>query len=178
MKTYQKVIILAAVSVLLAACANKKGARGADGQAGMAGEGVYSQGYGSGAGGMGEGGRGSTAICGSAGSNVLASYFFEYDKNDVAASDMSSVQKQANQVANHGGAVIRIEGNTDERGSREYNNALGWRRANAVAELMKQYGASPNQLKVMSYGSERPLVSGNDEQAFQCNRRVDLNHAQ
>lgn len=177
MKTYQKIVILAVMSALSVGCASKKGARGA-GQGGMAGEGAYSQGYGGGAGGMGEGGRGSTAVCGSAGSNVLASYYFEFDKNDVAGSDMSSIQSQANQLANHHGAVIRIEGNTDERGSREYNNALGWRRANAVAELMKQYGASPNQLKVMSYGSERPLVSGNDEQAFQCNRRVDLNHAQ
>jgi peptidoglycan-associated lipoprotein len=171
MKQYQKLLILAAASVFVVACA-KKGPKGGMGMggAGAGADGAYAQGYGGTAGGMGGSGIGSIAACGKAGANVTTSYFFAFDSSELSPADMSSVQQHAGQIR----GPVRLEGNTDERGSREYNNALGWRRANAVKQAMEQYGVSGHQLKVVSYGSERPLAAGNDEQAFMCNRRVDL----
>ena len=69
-----------------------------------------------------------------------------------------------------------IAGHTDERGSREYNVALGERRANSVAELMRMSGVSRQQLRVVSYGKERPANLGHDEASHLQNRRVELTY--
>jgi len=75
---------------------------------------------------------------------------------------------------NHANGRIRLEGYTDQRGSREYNVALGWRRAKSVEKRMQRLGVQPEQLVVMSYGKERPVASGSSENAWQKNRRVHL----
>ena len=69
---------------------------------------------------------------------------------------------------------ITLEGNADERGSREYNIALGEQRAKSVASMMKVKGVSENQLQLVSYGEEKPAALGNDESAWEQNRRVEI----
>jgi peptidoglycan-associated lipoprotein len=71
---------------------------------------------------------------------------------------------------------VRVEGNTDERGSREYNLALGQRRADAVKQMMQLLGASGDQIETLSFGEEKPKASGHDESAWQENRRADIRY--
>lgn len=101
-------------------------------------------------------------------------YYFAYDDFSVHQEYMPSIKAQAQYLASHSGAKIRLEGHTDERGSREYNIGLGERRAMAVAQLLKMDGAAKSQISVVSYGAERPAVVGHDESAYRMNRRVDV----
>lgn len=104
-------------------------------------------------------------------------YFFDFDSNDVRADAMESIKVQADYLVKHPNVKIRLEGNTDDRGSREYNIALGWRRARSVLDVLKQYGVSPSQVVMISYGAEKPAACGEDERSYQCNRRVDLKYS-
>ena len=70
--------------------------------------------------------------------------------------------------------MITVEGHADERGSREYNIALGERRADAVRQLMTLLGATNPQIRIISYGEERPAAVGHDESAWRLNRRVEI----
>ncbi len=101
-------------------------------------------------------------------------YYFEYDSNNVEQHDIGPIKAQANYMVEHPSAKVRLEGNTDERGSREYNIALGLRRAQTVEQLMEAQGVSPDQIAVVSYGKERPVALGHDESAWELNRRVHL----
>lgn len=101
-------------------------------------------------------------------------YYFAYDKFDVKNEDHESINVQANYLIAHSGAKIRLEGNTDERGSREYNVALGWKRARAVIAILKQQGVKDSQIAVVSFGKEKPIAFGHDEASYGKNRRVDL----
>ncbi len=87
---------------------------------------------------------------------------------------MPSIQMQANYLLKHPNKHVRLEGNTDDRGSREYNVALGERRARAVLDALMQYGVPSSQVTVVSFGAEKPAAGGEDESSYQCNRRVDL----
>lgn len=102
------------------------------------------------------------------------SYYFDLNKNNVHQSDYASIAAQGKYLASHPKAKIRVEGNCDNRGSREYNVALGWRRANAVKGILMQYGVKPTQVTTFSWGSEKPIAFGDNEQAWAKNRRVDL----
>lgn len=101
-------------------------------------------------------------------------YFFGFDSNEVNPEAVNSIKMQANYLIKHPNIHIRLEGNTDDRGSREYNVALGERRARAVLDVLMQYGVSASQVTVVSFGAEKPAAGGEDEQSYQCNRRVDL----
>lgn len=101
-------------------------------------------------------------------------YYFDFDSNVVRQSDYQAMGIQAKYLASHPNAKIRLEGNTDARGSREYNIGLGWRRDQAVARILEQQGVLPNQIDMVSYGKERPAVIGDDERAYHLNRRVNL----
>jgi peptidoglycan-associated lipoprotein len=101
-------------------------------------------------------------------------YYFDFDKYDVHQEDIASIRVQSDYLIAHPNARIRIEGNTDERGSREYNITLGWRRAKAVAAVIKQEGVSPKQIVTLSYGKEKPVAFGHDEDSYRLNRRVNL----
>lgn len=101
-------------------------------------------------------------------------YFFEFDKSTVAQADYASVQAQTQYLLAHPNLKVRIEGNTDDRGSREYNVALAARRANAIIALLKQQGVPSKQLTMVSYGAEKPAAPGETKAAHQCNRRVDI----
>lgn len=102
------------------------------------------------------------------------SYYFAFDKYDVQLKDIESINVQANYLVGHPNAKVRLEGNADERGSREYNIALGWKRARAVATVLKRHGANDNQIAIVSYGKEKPIAFGHDEESYSKNRRTDL----
>jgi len=101
-------------------------------------------------------------------------YYFNFNNSHVERQYIASIDAQANYLINHSSARIRLEGHTDALGSREYNIALGWRRAKSVARLMKQLGVSPKQLFLVSYGEEKLINLGADEKAISRNRRVRL----
>ena len=101
-------------------------------------------------------------------------YYFSYDNSSIRYDDMQAVKVQANYLATHPTAKVRLEGNTDPRGSREYNIGLGWRRDQAVARLFEQEGVLPRQITMVSYGKERPAVLGNNQHSWQLNRRVNM----
>lgn len=101
-------------------------------------------------------------------------YHFDFNKFDVRQDDAQSVNVQANYLAAHPSAKVRLEGNADDRGSREYNIALGWKRARAIADMLKQEGVTQSQINMVSYGKEKPIAFGHDEASYSQNRRVDL----
>lgn len=103
-------------------------------------------------------------------------YYFDYDDNTVHPEYIPSVKAQANYLLNHPEARILLTGNTDERGSREYNIALGERRAKSVLDVIRLAGVSASQVRVVSYGKERPAATGHDESAWKINRRVELTY--
>ncbi len=100
--------------------------------------------------------------------------YFEYDSSEVTAADRDLVSAHAQYLAKNPDTSVTLEGHADERGSREYNIGLGERRAQAVRSLMAVQGASDSQLKIVSYGEERPATEGQDESSWQQNRRVEL----
>ena len=101
-------------------------------------------------------------------------YHFDFDKYEVGQEDVASINAQADYLVAHRVGKVRLEGNADDRGSREYNIALGWKRAKAVAAILRQQGVNEPQIAMVSYGKEKPVASGHDEGAFSQNRRVDL----
>lgn len=103
-------------------------------------------------------------------------YLFSYDGSTLASKYVASVNAQATYLHAHPGARILIAGHTDERGSREYNVALGERRANAVAEIISMAGIDREQMRVVSYGKERPVNLGHDDASHAQNRRVELTY--
>lgn len=105
---------------------------------------------------------------------VSQHFFFDFDKNNVRSQYMKSLQVQANYLVAHPNDTAKITGNTDDRGSREYNVALGWRRAKAIAAVLEQFGVKQSQLKLVSYGAEKPVLLGTTEADYQCNRRSDV----
>lgn len=101
-------------------------------------------------------------------------YYFDFDKSEVRDSDKPAILANADYLIAHPSTKIILEGHTDPRGSREYNVALGERRGNAVQDILKSRGVNPDQIRVVSYGSERPAVEGHNEYAFQKDRRATI----
>lgn len=100
--------------------------------------------------------------------------YFAYDGTDIDSAGQVVVENFGKYLAATSSAKLRLEGHADERGSAEYNIALGERRAQAVARALKTAGATDAQLSVISYGEERPAADGQDEAAWAKNRRVEL----
>ena len=105
-------------------------------------------------------------------SNKANIIYFAFDSNEIDSTGMATVEKFAKYLTANPSTKVRIEGNTDERGTREYNVGLGERRANAVQSALLARGVSANQLSVISYGEERPAAQGHDEAAWSQNRRA------
>ena len=103
-----------------------------------------------------------------------ASYFFDFDAAQVMARDMPTIERQGRYLVANPARNLRIEGNTDERGSSEYNLALGQKRADAVRRALLLLGARESQIEAISWGKERPRNPGHDETAWAANRRADL----
>jgi peptidoglycan-associated lipoprotein len=100
--------------------------------------------------------------------------YFDFDRSDIRPEYASLITSHAKYLAGASAVKIRLEGHTDERGSREYNIALAERRAQAVRRALMLQGAQDTQLTTVSYGEERPAVAGSDEAAYEKNRRVEL----
>ena len=109
-------------------------------------------------------------------SNILSrrSVFFDYDSNAVKEEFKPLVSAHAGYISKNRQQRMTIQGNTDERGSREYNLALGQRRADAVKQMMTLLGAPSAQIETVSFGEEKPRAQGSTEQAFSENRRADI----
>ena len=155
-----KMIMAMAAALLLAACASDEAATTGDASAG--------------------GGTTDTGITQPAvtpGSvedfqqNVGDRVFFALDRYDLSAEAQSQLQKQAAWLAQYPAVTVTIEGHCDERGTREYNLALGERRANAVANYLTALGVDAGRISVISYGKERPECTASDESCWAQNRR-------
>src|SRR5262247_2055159 len=103
--------------------------------------------------------------------NVGDRVFFGYDRYDLTAEAQSQLQKQAAWLAQYPAVTVTVEGHCDERGTREYNLALGERRANAVANYLTALGVDAGRLSVISYGKERPDCTDSNEACWAQNRR-------
>lgn len=100
--------------------------------------------------------------------------YFEFDSAKLTSESIAILETHGNFVAGNGEVSVRLEGHADERGSREYNIALGDRRAQSVRRVLLFQGASSDQVETVSYGEEQPAVSGHDEESWGKNRRVEL----
>ncbi|HET9107468.1 MAG TPA: peptidoglycan-associated lipoprotein Pal [Steroidobacteraceae bacterium] len=100
--------------------------------------------------------------------------YFSFDSSVIKGEGTQIVAAHAKYLADHPDARVRLEGNTDERGSPEYNIGLGMRRAQSVREAMLLQGASSNQITVVSYGAERPVDPAHNRAAWAKNRRVHI----
>ncbi|BCP54933.1 hypothetical protein K32_35500 [Kaistia sp. 32K] len=149
-----KFVVFIGAALALAACANKPGAGGA--------------------GGIGAGGIGS-ATPGSAQDfvvNVGDRIFFETDQTDISSANRSTLDKQAQWLQQYPRYQVTVEGHADERGTREYNIALGARRATNTKNYLVSRGIAPNRIRTISYGKERPVAVCNDISCWSQNRRA------
>ena len=102
--------------------------------------------------------------------------YFDYDSFSVKPEYQSLIDQQARFLQANRGRTVSVEGNTDERGSREYNLALGQLRAEAVRRALTLAGAGDAQIEAVSFGEEKPAVQGSTEDAYAKNRRVELRY--
>jgi len=102
------------------------------------------------------------------------SIYFDFDKSFIQLEYRSVLKEKAEFLKDNPDIYIRIEGNCDERGTNEYNLALGERRANSAAKFLISLGISPGRIETISYGEERPLATGHGEGAWAQNRRDDF----
>jgi peptidoglycan-associated lipoprotein len=172
MSKMMRVFLLMLVAVL-AGCSSKGGPAGGaavEDRSGMAGDG-------SGA-----------ATSGAAGASSFSSYslddpnsplsrrviYFDYDSAEIAPADEDTLLAHAAYLAANPAQYVTLEGHTDERGSREYNVALGDRRALSVQRILELNGVGGSQVSVVSYGEEKPAAEGHSEAAWRLNRRVEI----
>ena len=101
-------------------------------------------------------------------------FYFDFDQAIVKRAGHPELSQHAQYLAQNRSKTLRLEGHADERGTREYNLALGERRANAVKAYLSAQGAVGRQIEVISYGEEKPAGAGHDEASWAQNRRVDL----
>jgi peptidoglycan-associated lipoprotein len=104
--------------------------------------------------------------------NVGDRVFFETDQTDLTPQARATLDKQAQWLANYGNYSFTIEGHADERGTREYNIALGARRAQTVRDYLASRGINPQRMRTISYGKERPVAVCNDISCWSQNRRA------
>lgn len=109
-------------------------------------------------------------------SNILSkrSIYYDFDQYDIKDEYKPLIEAHATYLRNHPDAKVLIQGNTDERGSREYNVALGQRRADGVKRLLLLLGAREDQVEAVSLGEEKPKALGTTEEAYAQNRRCDI----
>jgi peptidoglycan-associated lipoprotein len=105
---------------------------------------------------------------------LTATVHFEYDQSDLRAGDKSVLDAKIPILQANTGVMIRVSGHTDERGSDEYNLALGQRRAAAAKAYLVQHGIAESRIETISYGEERPSAQGSDEGAYAQNRRAEF----
>ncbi len=106
----------------------------------------------------------------------LRTFYFDFDSSSLSSNDYTALKAHAAYLAKNGSARVKLAGHADERGTREYNMALGERRAKAVAAFLSSNGAKSSQLNTVSYGKEKPAAEGHDEESWAKNRRVELEY--
>ena len=108
--------------------------------------------------------------------NVLSikTIYFDFDSSEISDLDVEVIKHHGKYLALNPDATLRLEGHTDERGTREYNIALADRRAQSVKKILLFEGASSSQITIISYGEEKPAAIGHDEAAWKLNRRAEL----
>ena len=102
----------------------------------------------------------------------LEDVFFDYDKYNLREDARGTLTQDAQFLANDAAVNVILEGHCDERGTVEYNLALGERRAQSAKAYLEQFGIDPSRIRTVSYGEERPFATGHDESAWSQNRRV------
>jgi peptidoglycan-associated lipoprotein len=182
-----KYLWIAVIAAALAGCSSTPTTeapvddRSAAGAAGGAGTGAQTGGAaGGGVTGSSTGGGGSSAASALRDpNNILSkrSVYFEYDSFVVKDEYRPLVEAHARYLQQNRNARMTVQGNTDERGSREYNIALGQKRADSVKRMMTLLGATENQIETVSFGKEKPRNPGHDEAAWAENRRDDIVYA-
>lgn len=172
LKTIAQTVLVTASILALSACSTTKHNNGGYDSSGMndmnTAAGARSSGLGQGQNYGDQDGSGGASARGLA----KRTYYFDFNSYVVRDEDKPAILANADYLVSHRSAKIILEGHTDPRGSREYNVALGEHRANAVLDMMKGRGVNPGQVRVVSYGAERPAVPGHTEQDFQMDRRV------
>ena len=98
--------------------------------------------------------------------------FFGFDKYDLTPEAQATLERQAAWMQQHPSVTVTVEGHADERGTREYNLALGDRRANAARDYLQSRGVAASRMQTISWGKERPAVEGSNESAWAQNRRA------
>ena len=104
-----------------------------------------------------------------------ATIYFEFDKSNLTSKSIQILKSVASALNENKSIQITLAGHADERGTREYNLALGQRRAETVSDYFILNGISKNRISVKSYGEERPLAFGQDDESYSKNRRVEIN---
>lgn len=108
--------------------------------------------------------------------NLRSVFYFDFDQSSIRSDSVADLEAHAQYLASHPAASVRLEGHADERGTREYNMALGERRGNAVERFLAINGVSSQQIEVVSYGEEKPAVLGSGDMSWSQNRRVELKY--
>jgi len=165
------VVLLLVGACALSACASKPPKP--SGEQGMASSGAEGGGAGN-ANASGGAGSDDEAAGPQAGLLAKRTVYFDFDSSEIKGEGTDIVAAHAKYLAANPGTRVRLEGHTDERGSREYNIGLGERRAQAVRRALLLQGAADTQISTVSYGEERPAVPGHDEAAWAKNRRVEI----
>lgn len=166
MKVFARLMLVALSALFVFGCASTTA--GKDGAA------VEDQSSGAGTAGAGGSGVSGDALNDPSSPLYNKIVYFDLDSSEVKAEDRPTVSAHAKHLAENPSEVVSLEGHADERGSREYNLALGERRANAVRQLLMAEGASAKQIQTVSYGEEKPVDAGHDESAWAQNRRVEF----
>ena len=139
------------------------------------GSGAKKPGSGLSTGGSGPGSAGTGRELGGAGLDLNQHVvYFDFDSSELKPEAQSVISNWAKYLSQNPSARTRLEGHTDERGTREYNIALGERRSRSVQQALQLRGVSSGQLSVISYGEERPVAMGHDDSAWGQNRRVEI----
>lgn len=161
----QKLIIMGAILLTLTSCSSLRNRLGGSGHGGDAqGDDATAQSW--------QPGDGWSHVSNTGPKNLVI--LFAFDKSDIPMQDQQLLNQQAHYLASHPKAMVKIIGHTDERGSREYNMGLGWRRARAVATFLEHDGVPKGQMEVTSFGAEKPVMLGHNETAYRQNRRVQV----
>ena len=100
--------------------------------------------------------------------------YFDFDSSNLTPEAQRVVEAHAQYLTSNPGMAVVLEGHADERGTREYNLALGERRSNAVSQIFQAMGVAPDAIRTISYGEERPISMGQDESAWSLNQRVEI----
>lgn len=182
LKTLARSCAVALSIVVIAGCSSTGGTQNGESYSGQQGTGTGTGTGGAGTSGTGTGGQYGTGTNGGVGQQAdsripdVRTIYFEFDRDTIKSEYESVVIAHARYLRANSNAQVVLKGHTDERGTREYNLALGERRANAVERFLRVQGVSASQMSVVSYGEERPATRGQGESAYAKNRRVEFSY--